>query len=70
MSWESTAEYYRLLNELTRDRLGGLHSAPLVLYSVDFAAIERLQADGRWTEAGEILAARRGPWRRPAPNCC
>ncbi|MEV8322830.1 aspartate/glutamate racemase family protein [Kitasatospora sp. NPDC056731] len=56
MSWESTAEYYRLLNELTRDRLGGLHSAPLVLYSVDFAAIERLQADGRWTEAGETLA--------------
>ncbi|MFD0402887.1 aspartate/glutamate racemase family protein [Kitasatospora sp. NPDC127121] len=56
MSWESTAEYYRLLNELTRDRLGGLHSAPLVLYSVDFAAIERLQADGRWTEAGELLA--------------
>ncbi|MQS11665.1 aspartate/glutamate racemase family protein [Streptomyces kaniharaensis] len=57
MSWESTAEYYRLLNELTRDRLGGLHSAQLVLYSVDFAAIERLQAEGRWDEAGEILAA-------------
>ncbi|MDH6704025.1 aspartate racemase [Kitasatospora sp. MAA19] len=56
MSWESTAEYYRLLNELTRDRLGGLHSAPLVLYSVDFAAVERLQSEGRWTEAGELLA--------------
>lgn len=56
MSWESTAEYYRLLNELTRDRLGGLHSARCVLYSVDFADIERLQAEGRWAEAGEVLA--------------
>ncbi|MEV4440858.1 aspartate/glutamate racemase family protein [Streptomyces sp. NPDC049577] len=57
MSWESTAEYYRLLNERTRDRLGGLHSARCVLYSVDFAEIEQLQVQGRWTEAGEILAA-------------
>ncbi|AUY52321.1 aspartate/glutamate racemase family protein [Streptomyces sp. CB01881] len=56
MSWESTAEYYRTLNQLTRERLGGLHSARLVLYSVDFAAVERLQAEGRWTEAGELLA--------------
>ncbi|MFF0215012.1 aspartate/glutamate racemase family protein [Streptomyces vinaceus] len=56
MSWESTAEYYRLLNELTRDRLGGLHSARCVLYSVNFADIERLQAEGRWAEAGEVLA--------------
>ncbi|MEU1506318.1 aspartate/glutamate racemase family protein [Kitasatospora sp. NPDC005748] len=57
MSWESTAEYYRLLNEFTRERLGGLHSARCVIYSVDFAEIERLQVQGRWTEAGEILAA-------------
>ncbi|MFE5549785.1 aspartate/glutamate racemase family protein [Streptomyces sp. NPDC056534] len=57
MSWESTAEYYRLVNEFTRDRLGGLHSAQCVLYSVDFAEIEQLQSQGRWTEAGEILAA-------------
>lgn len=57
MSWESTAEYYRLLNEFTRDRLGGLHSARCVLYSVDFAEIEQLQVQNRWTEAGEILAA-------------
>ncbi|WP_030247265.1 aspartate/glutamate racemase family protein [Streptomyces sp. NRRL S-350] len=56
MSWESTAEYYRLLNELTRDRLGGLHSARLVLHSVDFAEIEQLQAAGRWEEAGTVLA--------------
>ncbi|TVL91273.1 aspartate/glutamate racemase family protein [Streptomyces sp. SAJ15] len=57
MSWESTAEYYRLLNEFTRHRLGGLHSATCVLYSVDFAEIERLQVQGRWVEAGEVLAA-------------
>ncbi|MCX4234776.1 aspartate/glutamate racemase family protein [Streptomyces ortus] len=56
MSWESTAEYYRHLNEITRDRLGGLHSARCVLYSVDFAEIEQLQTQGRWPEAGEILA--------------
>ncbi|MEV0210587.1 aspartate/glutamate racemase family protein [Streptomyces sp. NPDC050788] len=56
MSWESTAEYYRLLNELTRDRLGGLHSARCVLHSVDFAEIEQLQVQGRWAEAAEILA--------------
>lgn len=56
MSWESTAEYYRLLNEFTRDRLGGLHSARCVLYSVDFAEIEQLQVQGRWEEAGAILA--------------
>ncbi|MFI9047365.1 aspartate/glutamate racemase family protein [Streptomyces sp. NPDC053427] len=57
MSWESTAEYYRLLNELTRERLGGLHSSRCLLYSVDFAEIERLQTEGRWDEAAEILAA-------------
>ncbi|OEV01910.1 MULTISPECIES: aspartate/glutamate racemase family protein [Streptomyces] len=57
MSWESSAEYYRMLNELARDRNGGLHSARLVLYSVDFAEIEVLQAQGRWDEAGGILAA-------------
>jgi aspartate racemase len=56
MSWESTAEYYRLVNEFTRDRLGGLHSARCVLHSVDFAEIEQLQAQGHWAEAGEVLA--------------
>ncbi|MFI9323989.1 aspartate/glutamate racemase family protein [Kitasatospora aureofaciens] len=56
MSWESTAEYYRTLNELTRARLGGLHSARLVLHSVDFADIEQLQAAGQWEEAGAVLA--------------
>jgi len=57
MSWESTAEYYRLANELVRDRLGGLHSARLLLVSVDFAEIEALQVAGEWQRAGEILAA-------------
>lgn len=57
MSWESTAEYYRILNERTRERLGGLHSARCVLHSLDFAEIEQLQVQGRWAEAGEILAA-------------
>ncbi|NGO81342.1 aspartate/glutamate racemase family protein [Streptomyces sp. YC504] len=56
MSWESSAEYYRLLNEFTRERLGGLHSARCVLYSVDFAEIEELQVAGEWDAAGKILA--------------
>jgi aspartate racemase len=56
MSWESSAEYYRLLNEMVRDRLGGLHSARCVLSSVDFAEVERLQVTGRWDEAGPLLA--------------
>lgn len=56
MSWESTATYYRLANEQVRDRLGGLHSASLLLRSLDFADIEELQARGGWDEAGELLA--------------
>jgi len=56
MSWESSAQYYRLANALVRDRLGGLHSARCILYSVDFADIEELQTQGRWEEAGAALA--------------
>ena len=56
MSWESTLPYYRLLNEATRDRLGGLHSARIVLVSVDFHDIERLQHAGDWVGAGACLA--------------
>jgi len=56
MSWESTALYYRILNQQVKQRLGGLHSAELVLYSVDFQHIEQLQAAGEWQQAGEILA--------------
>jgi aspartate racemase len=55
MSWVSTAEYYRLANELTRERLGGLHSARILLASVDFADVEALQTTGRWDEAGALL---------------
>jgi len=56
MSWESSAQYYRLANELVRERLGGLHSARIVLASVDFADVEVLQVAGRWDEAGQLLA--------------
>jgi len=56
MSWESTLPYYRHVNERVREKLGGLHSAKLVLYSVDFAEIERLQHSGDWATAGRVLA--------------
>lgn len=56
MSPESTVPYYRLLNRHVGERLGGLHSARLLLYSVDFAEIAALQAQDRWAEAGELLA--------------
>jgi aspartate racemase len=56
MSWESSAHYYRVANELVRDRLGGHHSAKCLLYSVDFAEVERMQAAGEWDEAGRLLA--------------
>jgi len=56
MSWESTAHYYRLINEETARRLGGLHSAELIVHSVDFAPIEAMQRAGEWTKAGERLA--------------
>ena len=57
MSWESTALYYRGLNEGVKRRLGGLHSAKIVLVSVDFQEIERLQFSGDWDEAARVLAA-------------
>ena len=56
MSWESTELYYRWINELVKERLGGLHSAKIVLVSVDFQEIETLQHEGRWDEAGAALA--------------
>jgi aspartate racemase len=55
MSWESSHEYHRLINEGVRDALGGSHSAHLVLYSVDFEVVERLQAASRWDEAADLL---------------
>jgi aspartate racemase len=56
MSWESSIEYYRMLNQAVRQRLGGLHSAECAMWSVDFAAIEELQRIGDWPEAGRRLA--------------
>ncbi|MAM86196.1 MAG: aspartate/glutamate racemase [unclassified Hahellaceae] len=57
MSWESTQTYYRLINQRIREELGGLHSAKLVLYSVDFAEIEALQHQGDWQATGEMLSS-------------
>ncbi len=56
MSWESTVGYYHILNTVIKERLGGLHSAKCLLYSVDFQEIETCQADGAWEKSGEILA--------------
>jgi aspartate racemase len=56
MSWESTVPYYAAINEAVRNRLGGLHSAKIRLYSVEFAEIERMQHEGRWEDAGALLA--------------
>lgn len=58
MSWESSAEYYRMANEIVRERLGGTHSARVLLDSADFADIEELQSAGRWEQAGDLLASR------------
>lgn len=55
MSWESSAHYYRIVNERVRSRLGGLHSARCLLLSVDFAEIARMQSEGRWSEAASLL---------------
>lgn len=56
MSWESTVSYYQIINQQIKQRLGGLHSAKIVLYSVDFAEIERCQISGDWDKSAEILA--------------
>jgi aspartate racemase len=56
MSWESTIPYYRQINQTIKERLGGLHSAKIILFSVDFHDIERLQHAGNWEAAGELLA--------------
>lgn len=56
MSWESTASYYKAINESVRHKLGGLHSAKICMYSVDFNEIERLQHQGKWAETAKILS--------------
>nr|WP_321240473.1 aspartate/glutamate racemase family protein [uncultured Tolumonas sp.] len=56
MSWQSTVPYYRLINEIVSQKLGGLHSAKLILWNMDFEAIASLQRQDRWQEAGEVMA--------------
>lgn len=55
MSWESTVPYYSIINEIVREKLGGLHSAQIILYSLEFDEIEKCQSEGRWDKAAEIL---------------
>ncbi len=57
MTWHSTADYYRLINDGVQRKLGGVHSAEIVMYSLDFAPVEALQDAGRWDELGRIMAA-------------
>ncbi len=57
VSWESTAEYYRLINQALNARVGGLHSAKCILYSLDFAEVEELQRHGQWTEVARLLVS-------------
>ena len=57
MSWESTVTYYQIVNEIVKKELGGFHSAKVLLYSVDFAEIEKCQAEGDWEKSANILSA-------------
>lgn len=56
MSWESTVTYYQIINETVKEKLGGLHSAKILMYSVDFDEIEKLQASSNWEQSAQILA--------------
>ena len=69
MSWESTRLYYDALNVGVRERLGGLHSAKIILHSVDFAPIAAMQAAGQWDEMGEILADAARGLERAGADC-
>lgn len=55
MSWESSAEYYRIINETVKEKLGGLHSAKIIMYSIDFVDIEKLQRQGKWKESANLI---------------
>ncbi len=55
MSWESSLEYYRIINEEVKRKLGGLHSAKILMYSVDFEEIEKVQRQGKWDEATKLM---------------
>ncbi len=69
MSWESTVPYYQHINRLVGERLGGLHSARLVLYSIDFHDLEILQHENRWDEAGAMLAGAAVSLERAGADC-
>lgn len=69
MSWESTAVYYRLINESVRERLGGLHSAKVIMHSVDFESIVELQKSDAWEQAGAILASLARDLENAGANC-
>jgi aspartate racemase len=69
MSWESSAEYYRVINTAVKERSGGLHSAASVMYSVDFADIAAMQREARWDAAGEALANTARAVERAGAEC-
>jgi len=69
MSWESTVLYYQLVNRAVAHRLGGLHSAQVLLYSVDFHDVEVLQREARWEEAGALLAEAAAALERGGAQC-
>ena len=69
MSWESTVVYYQLLNRMARERLGGLHSADLLLWSFDFALIEKYQASGDWSGVTELMTDAAGALERGGADC-
>lgn len=69
MSWESSLEYYRLLNEGVKARLGGLHSARCIMLSVDFAEIEALQRSGEWDQSAQLLASAAASLERAGADC-
>ena len=69
MSWESTLEYYRLLNQMVRAELGGLHSAKILMYSVDFEELVALKHRGNWTQIGEILATAAADLQGAGADC-
>ena len=69
MSWESTAAYYRIINQKVKERLGGLHSAKILLYSVNFHEVQSMQSEGRWEEATEIMCDAANRVERGGADC-
>lgn len=69
MSWESTVPYYQMINRAVKDRLGGLHSGKILLYSVDFAEIEACQSSGDWQRSAQILGAAAAALERGGADC-